>query len=208
MIATNLVGVHSFSGDSHMEEEDADEVKALLMMQQDKSFSNRKEQIIESPAIRHEGDIPTVFQPRFMDLFKLYSSHLRRENMPCTIHEHLFSTCLEHIVPFCTWTRESHEQLKWVSGLLNSPDLRPELRNGIAMILMYTFASAKADLLQNGSDMFTVVMDNTYGLGIIHKTSLRVYNDPHLFFNFLKVRNISSLCMSIPLTHRRYASRD
>jgi hypothetical protein len=99
--------------------------------------------------------------------------------------------------------------------LFQNVDFRPELRNGLTMILMYTFAASQAARAVDGSDLFGVVMDSTHGLGIFHKTSLRVYSDPFNFFNFLKMcltgliecgvlRENERVSQAVPKTRRRH----
>lgn len=51
--------------------------------------------------------------------------------------------------------------------------LRPEVRNGIVMVIVYTFASIKATLAE-GLDMFITLQDNESGLGIANRFSLKV----------------------------------
>jgi hypothetical protein len=59
------------------------------------------------------------------------------------------------------------------------------------IVLVYTFASMKATL-QPGLDMFITLQDAEKGLGIVNKSSLKIYNDPFLYLSFLKV-SISAL---------------
>lgn len=156
-------------------------VMALLMMGEENSFKEP----LRASSTNEEYDDQT-FKTRFLHIYNAYVEQACPEGVGSG--SHLLVTCLEQMICFCTWARSTNQTQTWIfSTLLHSADLRPELRNGLAMILMYTFAAAKADALKNGSDMFTVVMDADYGLGIIHKTSLRVYNDPYFFFNFLKM---------------------
>ena len=159
-------------------------VIALLMMHKDCSSNMSKQEI----NCTDETGIQTHYQPKFLEVYASYMIYLRSNSLVIPVHEHLFATCIEHMVTFCVWARNSPESSNWIfHTLLQNQDLRPELRNGLTMILLYTFASAHAKTLGDGSDFFKVIMDNTIGLGIIHKTSLRVYNDPFSFFIFLKL---------------------
>ena len=55
------------------------------------------------------------------------------------------------------------------------------------MILIYTLSTAKAKSSgKTDSDMFSVLQDAESGLGIVNKTSLKIYNDPFSYFTFLK----------------------
>ncbi len=96
------------------------------------------------------------------------------------------SVCLENLIPFCCWARENNARIMWIKEILDDNlDLRPEVRNGLSMILIYTLSSAKTHGLQN-TDMFLMLQDAEFGLGIVNKTSLKIYNDPFNFFNFIK----------------------
>ena len=68
-------------------------------------------------------------------------------------------------------------------------DLRPEVRNGLALIVIYVFSAAKKYLGSKSTDMFAVLLDSESGLGIVNKTSLKIYNDPFNYFAFIKVRS-------------------
>ena len=113
--------------------------------------------------------------------------------------QHLLGTCLENVVNFSIFARRnSHCSERIHETLLHNQDLRPELRNGLSMILIYTFAAGQsAQYTQNNNrsqqygvkstDMFAVLQDHEFGLGIMHKTALRIYNDPYFYYAFLKV---------------------
>eukprot|EP01034_Spumella_vulgaris_P022610 gene22610-28746_t len=74
----------------------------------------------------------------------------------------------------------------WIRQVLDdNVDLRPEVRNGLSMVLIYALSTAKATQLTD-IDMFGILQDNDTGLGIVNKTSLKIYNDPYNYFNFLK----------------------
>jgi hypothetical protein len=131
-----------------------------------------------------------VYGPRFCLLFDRYCE---RFNLRIDIKQHLMTLCSEHLVRFINWARESNQQATWVSNTLFDYDyLRPEVRNGIVMILIYTFAAKKATVDPSSMDMFTTLQDAERGLAIANKFSLKIYNDPILFLTFLKT-SISAL---------------
>lgn len=124
-----------------------------------------------------------VFGPRFCQLFNEYS-----KTLPTTVDptRHLMALCLDNLIPFCIWARESEERTLWIRDLLLNHDyLRSEVRNGIVMVLIYTFASIKA-AVKEGADMFSTLHNHENGLGIANKFSLRIYNDPYYYLYFLK----------------------
>jgi hypothetical protein len=130
-----------------------------------------------------------TFGPRFCQLFIEYSSTLER---PIDCDRHLMSLCTEHLVPFCRWARDNELKTAAIrSTLLEYDYLRPEVRNGIVMVLIYTFASIKATR-EEGTDMFIILQDTEQGLGIANKFSLKIYNDPLMYLSFLKI-SISAL---------------
>lgn len=130
-----------------------------------------------------EFSITKYFEPKFMEIFDKYCES---NGHPVDISKHLVSVCLENLISFCCWARESQARSQWVKLILeDNVDLRPEVRNGLAMVLIYVFSSAQA---QQGTDadMFTVLQDAETGMGIVNKTSLKIYNDPFYYFSFIK----------------------
>lgn len=127
------------------------------------------------------------FEPRFMQVFQQYQQFLKESGHPdIAVTDHLVSLCLEHMIPFCFWARKNASTTSWIKATLDdSPDLRPEVRNGISAILIYCFAAAQAKA-RTDSDMFLTLQDSETGLGIVNKTSLKIYNDPFNYFNFVK----------------------
>eukprot|EP01034_Spumella_vulgaris_P032604 gene32604-40232_t len=76
--------------------------------------------------------------------------------------------------------------MAWIKSTLSeSGDLRPEVRNGLSMIMIYAFGTAKA-ACEPGLDMFNALQDVNQGLAIVNKTSLKIYNDPYFYYEFLK----------------------
>lgn len=135
------------------------------------------------------------FEPKFYKIYEAYiearklcpaGSAELRGSLKIDLSFPLMSLCIDHLVEFCCWARSSDEIVTWMKDVVdNCPDLRPEVRNGLVMIMMYVFASAKAKF-GRFSDMFGVLQHPEDGMGIISKTSLKVYNDPFHYFNFLK----------------------
>ena len=84
-------------------------------------------------------------------------------------------------------------------------DLRPEVRNGLCMLVIYGLCAVRVrDLAQgqgpgqlglghsldsegNPVDIFTILACQHMGFGIVNKTSIRVYTDPLKRFAFLKL---------------------
>ncbi len=132
-----------------------------------------------------------VYGPRF-DL--LFDSYCAKFDLQIDINEHLMVLCLQHLVTFCSWVRKNDDQITWVSNTLFDYDyLRPEVRNGIVMIIVYTFAAFKARKDPHRMDMFTVLQDTKKGMGLANnKLSLKVFKDPFHFLTFLKT-SISGL---------------
>jgi hypothetical protein len=143
--------------------------------------------------------ISTIYEPKFFEIFQAYNQHclqyeptIKNQNIA---NCHLMTLCLNNLLPFSQWAREADNALFIRVSLFENPDMRPEVRNGLAMILVYVFSAAKANdmratgNLENSSsaDMFTVLMKSDTGFGIVNKTSLKIYSDPYGFFNFLKV---------------------
>ena len=135
------------------------------------------------PEFRDELTVVKFFEPKFAQVFLKYCEGIKQ-----TIHTsgHFMSFCLENLIPFCCWARENSSRMTWIKDALeDSADLRPEVRNGLSMIFIYTLAAAKSATIAD-RDMFAVLQDEEHGLGIINKTSLKVYNDPYFFYTFLK----------------------
>lgn len=123
------------------------------------------------------------FEPKFFQVFVKYCESIKQT---LQTSNHLMSICLENLISFCSWARESNNRVAWLKEVLDDNlDLRPEVRNGLSMILIYTFATAKAQDKAN-EDMFSILQDTDAGLGIVNKTSLKIYNDPYFYFVFLK----------------------
>jgi hypothetical protein len=134
-----------------------------------------------------EFSITKVFEPKFMQLYEKYCESIKQA---VDVSNHLMTICLDNLVTFSCWARENQSRGLWIKQILDDNiDLRPEVRNGLAMILIYVFSSAQAQANAKNNqeaDMFTVLQDADSGLGIVNKTSLKIYNDPYGYFNFLK----------------------
>jgi len=207
-------GITQSSSSSASHDENVSSVLALLMMKDTSSNVNGTENMCQTEA---ELYIPSVFQPKFMEIHDTFMAQLPAEyRASIPQHDHLLGAILEYMVKFCCWARGSADTSAWINNLLfQNVDFRPELRNGLTMILMYTFAASQAVRSKRSSDLFTVVMDANHGLGIIHKTSLRVYSDPFNFFSFLKLcltgliecgvlKENERVSQSVPKTRRRH----
>lgn len=128
-----------------------------------------------------DQSIIKVFEPKFLEVYNEFV-YCSKEKLD--LSKHLMVVCLEMIIPFCCWARDI-EHVDWIHTTLDgNADLRPEVRNGLAMVLIYVFSAAQAEA--SHSDMFTVLQDLESGMGIVNKTSLKIYNDPFHYFKFLK----------------------
>lgn len=138
---------------------------------------------VEESKTDGEISVPKVYQPKFVQVFNKYCETLDK---PIDLSNHLMSICLEHLISFSSWARESAARSLWIKTALDDNiDLRPEVRNGLSMILIYCVSAARADQIPD-SDMFLVLQETEAGLGIVNKTSLKIYNDPYSYFDFLK----------------------
>ncbi len=142
--------------------------------------------------------ITTIYEPKFFEIYQAYIQHQQQFDPDVNNSnpglQHLVTLCLNNLLCFCNWARDSTTGTWIRATLFENPDMRPEVRNGLAMILVYTFSAAKAADLRNVHpssnatiDMFTVLMKTDSGMGIVNKTSLKIYSDPFGYFNFLKV---------------------
>lgn len=132
------------------------------------------------------------FEPRFHAVFLQYVQH--HPGIMIDPSQPLLRMCLDNLIPFCCWTRDNPTTSAWVrNALFESVDLRPEVRNGIALVLIYTFSAAKAAVKTNNMSMFSILQDPEDGFGIVNKTSLKVYNDPYNCFAFIKVLLVSPI---------------
>lgn len=141
--------------------------------------------------------IATIYEPKFLEVYQQYYQFILHNEPELIIQnpgqQHLMTLCMNYMLSFSNWARDAVNG-NWIRAtLFENPDMRPEVRNGLAMILVYVFAAAKAADARNadpaaaGFDMFAVLMRAESGLGIVNKTSLKIYSDPFGYFNFLKV---------------------
>lgn len=161
------------------------------MQQQDDKFENMNLQSHHS-AHMIGVSITKLFEPKFLEIYNAYKDHICNGlgSSDIDLSQHLMSLCLDHLVPFSCWARESTSRCIWIQKTLDDNiDLRPEVRNGLCMVFVYAFSAAKA-LETTETDMFLVLQEPETGLGIVNKTSLKIYNDPFCYFSFLKA------CMS------------
>jgi hypothetical protein len=126
-----------------------------------------------------------VYEPRVLRIWKAYNSSTSPQHeFDCS--GHMMATCLIHIVDFCSWARSSEPVLNWITAeIIENADLRPRVRNGLSLLFVYAVAAAKADIVGN-TDMFTTMQDPDSGLGIVNRTSLKIYNDNLNYYTFLK----------------------
>jgi hypothetical protein len=99
----------------------------------------------------------THFEPKFIEIFQAYCKQTNGKIYD--VSAPLMSLCLDHLLALCCWVRESNDRCNWIRNILDdNVDLRPEVRNGLAMVHVYAFAAAKATLWgKKGSDMFIVL---------------------------------------------------
>jgi hypothetical protein len=140
--------------------------------------------------------IATIYEPKFFEIYQQYYQHILHNEPELIVQNpnqhHLMTLCLNYLLSFSNWAREAVNG-NWIRAtLFENPDMRPEVRNGLAMIIVYVFASARAADARavdpsTSTDMFTVLMKAESGMGIVNKTSLKIYSDPFGYFNFIKV---------------------
>lgn len=125
----------------------------------------------------------TIYGPGFAEVFEAYRSHLNDEHIDTS--RHLMSLCLDHLIDFVNWARDSDSREQWINEVLqNNLYLRPGVRSGVVAILIYSFLSIKS--AATGGDMFSVLRDTTNGMGIVNRYSIKLYSDPFQFVYFLK----------------------
>lgn len=101
-----------------------------------------------------------IYGPRFCDIFEEFNKSMTK---PIDPSRHLMALCTEYLIAFCQWSRASPERITWIrEKLLDHEYLRCEVRNGMVMVIIYTFASIKASIIE-GADMFTTLQDHERG---------------------------------------------
>mmetsp|Transcript_12974 Transcript_12974/g.19546 ORF Transcript_12974/g.19546 Transcript_12974/m.19546 type:complete len:601 (+) Transcript_12974:121-1923(+) len=131
-----------------------------------------------------ETDI-LVYERKFFEVYSKYIS--AHPSLVVDPSQNLLTLCLEHLIPFSLWARKDEDTSTTIHRILmENLDLRPEVRNGLALIVIYVFSAAKKYLGSKSTDMFAVLLDSESGLGIVNKTSLKIYNDPFNYFAFIK----------------------
>lgn len=141
-----------------------------------------------------------TYGPKFCELFRNFTMECSLE---IDINRHLLALILDYLVEFLRWVRKDDHTIAEVGNLLfNNDYLRPETRNGVIMVIIYMFSSIKATVLPD-TDMFSVLVNKDFGLGIANKFSLKIYNDPYYYLSFLKL-SLSALidCGMIPENER------
>lgn len=201
----NLFDGHGLSGDEipslHEREDDASTIASVVTSNTNITISRR---------MNNPPTITSIYEPKFLEIFNAYrqfaQSYEPNIDLVNLSTQHLMTLCLNNLLPFSNWARDSATSSYIRNTLYDHADMRPEVRNGLALIIVYTFSAAKAsDELDNynaqfsnmnslaGSgkvtniDMFSVLMRSDTGMGIVNKTSLKIYNDPLEYLSFIKV---------------------
>lgn len=172
-------------GDGYQEENDINTAKNLLDFRNSFSSEPKKSFASQQNSYQDESQVSIIklYEPKFLLISETYINDTERV---LDTSKHLMALCLDHLISFCYWTRANNQKSEFIRGLLEfNSDLRPEVRNGLAMIFVYSLSAAKAKK-SNKLDFFVALQDQDTGLGIVNKTSLKVYNDPFNYFNFLK----------------------
>ena len=131
-----------------------------------------------------------TYGPRFIQIFDAFQQTIEHT---IDLQRHLFCLCIDYMIPFINWARGPALSFIW-GTLLENDYTRCEVRNGIVIVIIYTFAATQAKYIP-GSDMFITLQDPINGLGIANKVSLKIYNDPLFFLTFLKT-SVSCLIAS------------
>ncbi|RYG95801.1 hypothetical protein EON65_55395 [archaeon] len=83
--------------------------------------------------------IATIYEPKFFEIFQAYQSyvsiHHSAINNAMASQQHLMTLCLNNLLVFSQWAREGDNAQYVRSTLFENPDMRPEVRNGLALIL-------------------------------------------------------------------------
>ncbi len=109
-------------------------------------FSTRQD-----PTFNRSNVPPTIisiYEPKFLEIYSAYKRYSSCNNPNVDLSDlsaqHLMSICLNNLIPFSNWARDISTSAFIRSVLFENPDMRPEVRNGLAMIVVYTFSAAKA----------------------------------------------------------------
>lgn len=126
------------------------------------------------------------YEKRFLLVYQQFLQSSESTTAQNLNKKHLLSKCLHVIIPFCAWARSSKETSNWIhETLMRGTEFRPEVRNGLCLVLAYAAAADSA--CNAGLTMLQVMQCGDTGLGIVHKSSLRIYNDPFDYFALMKV---------------------
>ena len=155
-------------GDIHFDEEDSDEGTARNLLEikgnvdtsgnfqnifqkGNRTTSNIQRPVSNSEIPNHQSQgcavsITQLFEPKFLEVFDAYKDHLRIVKGSCVIDlsQHLMSLCLDHLVPFSCWARESNARCAWIQKTLDDRQSRL-IANG--------FESLQADHLLDPGDL-------------------------------------------------------
>lgn len=214
----NLFDGHGLSGDDmppiNEREDDTSTIASVATATTNITISRR---------MNNPPTITSIYEPKFLEIFIAYrqfaQSYEPNIDLVNLSSQHLMTLCLNNLLPFSNWARDSATATYIRNTLYDHADMRPEVRNGLALIIVYTFSAAKAsDELDNykqqfsninslntsskvsNIDMFSILMRSDTGMGIVNKTSLKIYNDPLEYLSFIKVvHSLRFPCF--PLTH-------
>ncbi len=83
--------------------------------------------------------ISNIYEPKFLEIFNTYakfaSSYEPNLDLSNPASQHLMTLCLNNLLPFSNWARETTTSSYIRATLFENPDMRPEVRNGLALIL-------------------------------------------------------------------------
>ena len=174
---------------SHAAKDDQDhQIDSIDESDVDLSHKKSKRLLVENSVNGKKVSDAVVFGPQFIDLFEQFrqSPHFNGFQLPDK-RRHLLALSLDFLIPFARWARQSTEFTDSIYRKLYCHEsLRPEVRNGLLMCLVYTFAAQRMTIIAN-ADIFTTLLDKNMGFGIANRYSLRIYNDPFSFMLFLKL---------------------
>ena len=123
-------------------DEETNTLASRLLNIQDRPWDNSSHQSnktantkVSNPSIQKDGglgeSLQAYYTPKFMEIFKAYE----HDTKIVDIGKNLLIICLENVIEFSTWARESIARSTWIRTTLEDhPDLRPEVRNGLALI--------------------------------------------------------------------------
>ena len=107
-----------------------------------------------------------LYEQEFLEIWLAFTRSETCRIAPMTSIDpsrHLMSTCLENLIPFCRWARDAANH-EWIRSKLDyDGSLRPKVRNGLALILIYVFASGQAAASHGDIRTANIVQRNMTG---------------------------------------------